>query len=323
MKNENDKLVKVENVSAIKIYIEGGMDELLNEIEDIVNTFVPDISTDQGRKYIASIAHKVARSKTYLDMLGKDLIEKAQREVNAVNTERKNMRDRLDALKIKVRKPLTDYEEKKKARDKEIEDKIDLIIGLGSNVNFNGIHYTSAQLQENLDSLKAFSVSVDTFGERTNEAAEEKDHAIAKVEMFIKNRIEKEKQDAELKKERIEKKQQEQKEHEERIRKEAEEKAKREAEEKRLADIKAVEETAEREKQKLIREQKEKEQAERDRKEAKEKAERERIENEEHRLRINRNIFLSLREFGVAEDLAMIIIKAMEAGRLPHVKINY
>ncbi len=34
----------------------------------------PDIDTRKGRKAIASLAAKVARSKTYLDGLGKDLV---------------------------------------------------------------------------------------------------------------------------------------------------------------------------------------------------------------------------------------------------------
>ncbi|OCS62006.1 hypothetical protein BBZ50_02590 [Escherichia coli] len=37
-------------------------------------SFVPDITTAKGRKEIASLAYKVAQTKTYLDGLGKDLV---------------------------------------------------------------------------------------------------------------------------------------------------------------------------------------------------------------------------------------------------------
>jgi len=51
-----------------------GLDPYLQQIRAEIDAFVPDVSTKKGRDAIASIAHKVARSKTALDNVGKELV---------------------------------------------------------------------------------------------------------------------------------------------------------------------------------------------------------------------------------------------------------
>jgi len=75
-----------------------------------------DISTPSGRTAIASLAYKVAKSKTALDGLGKELTEDAKLRIKSVDIERKSIRDRLDELKEEIRKPLTDWENKESDR---------------------------------------------------------------------------------------------------------------------------------------------------------------------------------------------------------------
>ena len=70
----------------------------------------PDLSTDKGRKAIASLAYKVTRTKTAIDEAGKKLTEDKKKEIAAVDAERKAIREKLDALAAEVRKPLTDWE---------------------------------------------------------------------------------------------------------------------------------------------------------------------------------------------------------------------
>ncbi len=89
---------------------EGGLDPLISRIEAEVRSHVPDVSTKKGRDAIASLAYKVARSKTMLDDAGKTLTEEQRRQINVVDAARRSMRDRLDALKDEARKPLDDWE---------------------------------------------------------------------------------------------------------------------------------------------------------------------------------------------------------------------
>lgn len=88
----------------------GGMDALIARIEAEARSHAPDLTTKKGRDAIKSLAYRVAQSKTALDTAGKDLNEAARAQINAVDAERRKVRDRLDALKDEVRKPLDDWE---------------------------------------------------------------------------------------------------------------------------------------------------------------------------------------------------------------------
>ncbi len=92
------------------------VDQLLSRIEAEARSQAPDLSTPKGRKAIASLAYKIAQSKSALDEAGKALNETARAQINAVDAERRKIRDRLDALKDEVRKPLTEWEAKEDAR---------------------------------------------------------------------------------------------------------------------------------------------------------------------------------------------------------------
>lgn len=87
-----------------------GLAPILARIEADVRSHVADLTTDKGRKAVASLAYKVSKSKTALDDAGKELTETARAQIKAVDAERKSMRDRLDALRDEARKPLTDWE---------------------------------------------------------------------------------------------------------------------------------------------------------------------------------------------------------------------
>jgi colicin import membrane protein len=75
---------------------------------------VPDLSTDKGRKAIASAAYKVAQFKVAIDDLGKGLVAEWKQRSAAVDALRKLARDQLDALKEEVRAPLDAWEEEQK-----------------------------------------------------------------------------------------------------------------------------------------------------------------------------------------------------------------
>ena len=115
---ENELIVK-ENLDVALLFAE--KDELkkkLKEIEAEVLSVVPDLSTAKGRKEIASLAFKVAKSKVVLDSLGKDLVSDWKIRAAKVDESRKYAREFLDALKDKVRQPLTDWEAAEEARIK-------------------------------------------------------------------------------------------------------------------------------------------------------------------------------------------------------------
>jgi hypothetical protein len=75
-----------------------------------------DLTTAAGRKRVASVAYRVAQSKTAIDDQGKKLGEAAKKQLDAINATRKRLRDGLDALRDEVRAPLSDWEAKEAHR---------------------------------------------------------------------------------------------------------------------------------------------------------------------------------------------------------------
>lgn len=101
---------------AADVFAPGGVQALLDRIEREVRSVRADISTASGRDQIRSLAYKVARSKTALDAMGKALTDEWRSRTDAVNAERRAIRDRLDALAEDVRRPLTAWEQAEKDR---------------------------------------------------------------------------------------------------------------------------------------------------------------------------------------------------------------
>ena len=120
--SEVTDLVVIEKANAITVFQSADqIEEILQKVEREVMSFVPDITTAKGRKEIASLAYKVAQTKTYLDGLGKDLVAELKEIPKLIDANRKTVRDRLDELKAKARQPLTDYEDEQ-ARIKAEEE---------------------------------------------------------------------------------------------------------------------------------------------------------------------------------------------------------
>jgi colicin import membrane protein len=95
------------------------IDPILANIAKQAKSIVYDVATAQGRKEIASTAYKVAQAKTYLDGLGKDLVDEMKELPKKVDASRKAMRDFLDNLKDEIRLPLTQWEEEQERIEAE------------------------------------------------------------------------------------------------------------------------------------------------------------------------------------------------------------
>lgn len=104
-------LVVIEKKNAMAVFTNNDqLDPLIEAIEKEARSLVPDVTTKKGRDAIASMAHKVARSKTYIDNAGKDLVAELKALPKQIDESRRVVRERLDALKDEVRRPLTEWE---------------------------------------------------------------------------------------------------------------------------------------------------------------------------------------------------------------------
>ncbi len=90
----------LEKENAIAAFTGEAMDEMLNKIEKDVLSVAPDTSTAKGRKEIASLAHKVSKSKIALDDARKHLTAETDR-LQAVEDARMHKRRQSKRLSIR------------------------------------------------------------------------------------------------------------------------------------------------------------------------------------------------------------------------------
>lgn len=350
-----NQLVVVQKENALQLFTtEKGLDPILMGVRKLIDEFKPDVSTKKGRDAIASIAHSVAKSKTYLDGIGKELVDKLKEQPKLVDAERKRIRDTLDAWKDEVRKPLTDWEEAEKARVDTHKANIatfhDLIV-LPNNCN-------SSAIKSMIESAKSIIVD-QSFEEFEAEAHRAKEQCLLQLGQYLQSAVKYEAEQAELERLRKEAAEREQKEREERIAREAAENARRQAELEAQRQREAAEKAERDRKLESERQQMQlklqAEQAERQRIEAEQRAEWERQQseirakqaaeaeririeqqqaaekaeadrqaaNKQHRASVNREILTALVEAGFTEEQGKLVITMAAKGAAGRLVIQY
>ncbi|NUB26250.1 hypothetical protein [Azospirillum brasilense] len=334
--------------------------EIVADVRREVLAIDRDVSTKKGREAIASMAAKIARSKTAADNFGKQLKADYKARVDAIDGIRRVFWDGLEALQKEFRAPLTEFEEAEKRRVAGHESALADIARL---IVLDGVPTTDA-IADRLTVAKAVDTS--TFQEFTSRAEAAKADAVGKLEAMLKAAQERDAERAELERLRQEaaereaqaareRAEREQQEREER----AAEQARQEAERAAAAERMRVEQEARQIQEKAAREKAEAEeraaQAERDRqdaerraKEAEERAqqraeevarkERQRIEDERkaeeeaqrrreadrtHRATVNNAAVAALTAAGLSYGDAKTAITAIAKGDVPHVAIAY
>jgi hypothetical protein len=286
-----NELLVVEKLNVPALFCENGMDRILKDIEAKATSFVTTTETAAGRKEIASIANRVAKSKVLLDDLGKNLVADWKIKAKRVDEVRKQTRDFLDDLKIRVRKPLTEWERAEEDRIAKHRSSLEIMANLTQTADADGSPFSAKKLKTALLSLQSVQMG-EVWEEFAAEAARLKDEYIVVLQGHIERREAYEAEQAELERFRKEQAEREQREYEERIAKAAAEKAQKEAEEKAWKEKEEIlrrEAEAKAEIARIEREAKEAEErarlaaekAKADAKAAAERAERERIASEE------------------------------------------
>lgn len=234
--SDTTDLVVITKESALQVFsADKGLDPFMAKIRAEIDSFVPDVSTKKGRDAIASIAFKVAKSKTYLDGVGKDLVAELKELPKKIDASRKEMRDTLDAWKDEVRQPLTAWEQAEADRIKAHQDAIEAIATLGTDLD--GLSFDA--LKSSLDKVSAVELG-DTWQEFAALAGTVKDKALAALTKAIDARIKYDAEQAELARLRAEAEARAQKEREEAIAREAAEQERIKAERAAQAERDAV-----------------------------------------------------------------------------------
>jgi colicin import membrane protein len=101
------------------------IDAVLEKLRVAAEAHVPDVTTEEGRKAIASNSYKVRRCKTWMVSHAKDMTADWRKKTKTVNALRNHVESFCDDLAVSTREPLTKIEEAEKAereaRRKELE----------------------------------------------------------------------------------------------------------------------------------------------------------------------------------------------------------
>ncbi|MDT7322917.1 hypothetical protein RQL92_26285 [Citrobacter freundii] len=357
--SEITDLVVIEKQNAMAVFTtKEQLDPIIEAIEKEARSLVPDVSTRKGRDAIASMAHKVARSKTYIDNAGKDLVAELKALPKQIDESRRIVRERLDALKDEVRKPLTDWENAESARKDALQQRLADLRSLADVIDGVGNYLPSVEIQQRIESAKAVALD-ESWQEAAAEAGVAKDAAIQQLEAALIVAKQREHEAAELERLRKEAEEKARLEREENIRREAAERARRDSEAKHKAEIeaaarreaeeKARAEAAERQRieaeQRAQREKLEAEERARREKEEAVAAERRRLEeaeaarlaeeqrkaeeearraaDKEHRRTVNRRVYADLIAQGIPEEYAQKAVLAIAGGKVQDAHIKY
>lgn len=330
----SNELIVIEPKNVLTVFTESnGLDDIIKQVEMEVMTFEHDLSNDARRKRTASLARKVASTKTYLDGLGKDLVSDWKNKAKVVDANRKLMRDRLDELKEIARKPLTDWENEQaeieaariaaeEAEKLRLQIESDHEIALLMNEKFDREAEEARKAAEETERLRKEQEEKERL-EREARIAREAKEAAEREAKEREERLIREAKEREEKAERDRLAAIEREKELERQRVEAEERARvqaEEAEKRRIeAEAKAkrdAEEAAERARLAEIQRQKEQEARIKEEQEAREA-------NKKHIGAIRKAAKESLMSLGIDEEKAKEIVMAINDGKIANVKINY
>lgn len=350
-------LIPLQNVNALEVFsTEGGLDPIIEKVKEQVRSEHYDISTEEGRKRIGSVAKKIGSTKVTLQNMALELTEDWRKKTKAVNSEKNRMTEELDALRDEIKAPLEEYREREKNR---VDGHEQAIADINTATNFSAYDTLDPMpelIEDHLQQIDAIynGREWEEFAQRAAEA-----HTSTKtlLEKMLESRKKRDAEQAELERLRREEEERKRKEEQERIAREAAEKARKEAEEKAAREREEAEakakaereryeaEKREAEKQRIAAEEKAKRdaeeaskkaaadkeaalQAERDRIEAEKKAEAEaaakREADKKHKAKINNEAVDSLMKHAALDEVeARAVVSCIAKGEVANVKIIY
>lgn len=327
-------LVVIEKKNAMAVFTNNDqLDPLIEAIEKEARSLVPDVTTKKGRDAIASMAHKVARSKTYIDNAGKDLVAELKALPKQIDESRRVVRERLDALKDEVRRPLTEWEAEQERI--KAEEAMNALHSEALEMNIKFDQELAAKFE--VDHEMALLMDKDIDRERADKAAEAERQRIAREKEIARQAEEKAKREAAekaqreidaaaarereaiLAKERAERERIEAQQRAEREQREAAERAERE----KQAAVEAERRKAEEEADRIRREAEQREQARLAEEKRKAEEEARRAADVEHRRGINTAAVQALINQGIPHEWAKACIIAVALGKVPATTIKY
>lgn len=300
-----NELVVIEQATALDLFTAPErVNQMLEHIKSLAEEERKELDSDfsvaKNRKAFASLAYKVAQTKTYIDKEGKAVVDKLKELPKKVDASRKLFRDELDALSTEIRKPLTEWEAQEKAREeaealkKQIEADHEEALQMNELFDLRKAEEERKRIAREEEMKRQASEQARLEAERK---AQQEIEAAAKREREAREaaeRAEREKQEVIQRAEQAAKEAQERAEREKRLAIEAERKKAQEAEQTRLAE-----------------------------EERKRQEDAKRQADKEHQKAVNNKAMQDLIDAGIPEECAKNCIIAIAKNLVSNVKIHY
>lgn len=292
------EIIPPESKSA-ELFVPNGLDKILAEVRKRVEQHQPDVSTEKGRKAIASLARWVSNQKSTVEEYGKKRSMAIKVQTVDIDAERKRGKEAFDVIRDQARKPLDDYEAAVKARVDAHTEALKEVMDL-SNPPFGAdvaeIERRIAKLDEfalrNWEEFAGqFGISNEAVGMRLGRLLAETKQA--EQDRITLKRLEDERIARESA-EAVERQAREQKERDDSIAREATEKADR-----------AAQERVERERL------------------AEESATKARAKDKAHKNEIHLAAATAIATLGINMEEAIAVVSAISLGKIPNVKVLY
>ncbi|HEK1915194.1 TPA: cell envelope biogenesis protein TolA, partial [Proteus mirabilis] len=299
-----NELVVIEQATALDLFTAPErVNQMLEHIKSLAEEERKELDSDfsvaKNRKAFASLAYKVAQTKTYIDKEGKAVVDKLKELPKKVDASRKIFRDELDALSTEIRKPLTEWEAQEKAREEAEALKKQIEVDHEEALQMNELFDLRKAEEERKRIAREEEMKRQAAEQARLEAerkAQQEIEAAAKREREAKEaaeRAEREKQEAIQRAEQAAKEAKEKAEREKQLAIEAERKKAQEAEKARLAEV-----------------------------ERKRQEEAKRQADKEHQKAINNQAMQDLIDAGISEGCAKNCIIAIAKNLVSNVKIH-
>ncbi|WP_270374942.1 hypothetical protein [Marinicauda sp. Alg238-R41] len=223
-------LARVFDNPALPLKDKAAWKDLLVEIKTEAESLPKTLETTKDRETIKAAAYKVRRTKTAIDDAGKEMNRELREKINAVDADRRVIRDTLEGLAADIREPLTAWEEAEKAREAKA-DQIEADLKSASVITAD---LTAADLETRLETVRALEIEETIFGKRKPQADDLRDRTLQVLESALQRAKTAEAEALELAE--LRRKEEERQRQEEAARAEQERKAREEAEASRRVD---------------------------------------------------------------------------------------
>jgi len=137
-KTESKELIEALELSPTTVFADAdAFDKLIEHMAKLAADFKPDLSTDKGRKAIASFAFRFTRSKTAIAKACEELVDVKKEEIAKLKAQSDKMGTRIAELAATAREPLTKWEAEEAERKKNCEELVAYIEQLAA-LKING-----------------------------------------------------------------------------------------------------------------------------------------------------------------------------------------